>query len=93
MPLVRPLLFIRSLSTLQKAFAVSALVHADVLTVRFADPARLDRIFQDSPLEMVLVNAKSKDKPVQAKAIAQASLAGGGELEKDGPPRYYHRRR
>ena len=82
MPLVRPLHFLQSLSTLQKAFAVSVLVHAAVLTVRFADPARFDRIFQDTPLEVVLVNTKSKDKPEQAKAIAQASLAGGGELEK-----------
>ena len=82
MPLVRPLLFIRSLSTLQKTFAVSVLVHVAVLSMRFADPARFDRIFQESSLEVVLVNAKSEDKPEQAKAIAQASLAGGGELEK-----------
>ena len=81
MPLVRPLLFLQSLSALQKALAVSVLVHAAVLTVRFADPVRLDRIFQDTPIEVVLVNAKSKDKPEKAKAIAQASLAGGGELD------------
>ena len=81
MPLVRPLLFLQSLSALQKALAVSVLVHAAVLTVRFADPVRFDRIFQDTPIEVVLVNAKSKDKPEKAKAIAQASLAGGGELD------------
>ena len=82
MPLSRPFAFLQSSSTLQKTFAVSLLLHAAVLTVRFADPTRFDRIFQDTPLEVVLVNAKSKDKPEQAKAIAQASLAGGGELEK-----------
>ena len=82
MPLSRPLSFLQSLSTLQKAVAVSVLLHALVLSVRFADPVRFDRLFQDTPLEVVLVNAKSKDKPEQAKAIAQASLAGGGELEK-----------
>lgn len=82
MPLSRPFAFLQSSSTLQKTFAVSLLLHGAVLTVRFADPTRFDRIFQDAPLEVVLVNAKSKDKPEQAKAIAQASLAGGGELEK-----------
>ena len=81
MPLSRPFTFLQSSSTLQKTFAVSLLLHGAVLMVRFADPTRFDRIFQDTPLEVVLVNAKSKDKPEQAKAIAQASLAGGGELE------------
>ena len=82
MPLSRPLSFLQSLTTLQKAVAVSVLLHAVVLSVRFTDPVRFDRLFQDTPLEVVLVNAKSKDKPEHAKAIAQASLAGGGELEK-----------
>ena len=72
----------KSLSTLQIALGVSALVHAVVLTTRFVDPERFSRVFQDTPLEVILVNAKSNDKPDVAKAIAQASLAGGGELEK-----------
>lgn len=72
----------RSLSTLQIALGVSALVHAVVLTTRFVDPERFSRVFQDTPLEVILVNAKSNDKPDVAKAIAQASLAGGGDLEK-----------
>lgn len=72
----------KSLSTLQIALGVSVLVHAVVLTTRFVDPERFNRVFQDTPLEVILVNAKSNDKPDVAKAIAQASLAGGGELEK-----------
>lgn len=76
-----PLLFLKSLSPLQRAIAVSVLVHAAVLTVRFADPARFDRIFEDAPLEVILVNTKSRDKPDKATAIAQASLAGGGDAE------------
>ena len=56
-------------------------LHAVLLTVRFVDPERFDRVFQDAPLEVILVNAKSSEKPEAAKAIAQASLAGGGELE------------
>ncbi|MEO7399488.1 MAG: TonB C-terminal domain-containing protein, partial [Polaromonas sp.] len=56
--------------------------HAVLLTVRFVDPERFNRVFQDTPLEVILVNAKSNEKPDKAKAIAQASLAGGGQLEK-----------
>jgi periplasmic protein TonB len=73
---------VRSFSTLQIALGVSALVHAVVLTTRFVDPESFNRVFKDSPLEVILVNAKSNEKPDAAKAIAQASLAGGGELEK-----------
>lgn len=72
----------KSFSTLQIALGVSVLVHAVVLTTRFVDPERFNRIFQDTPLEVILVNAKSNERPDVAKAIAQASLAGGGELDK-----------
>ena len=72
----------KSFSTLQIAFGASVLVHAVVLTTRFVDPERFNRIFQDTPLEVILVNAKSNERPDVAKAIAQASLAGGGELDK-----------
>jgi protein TonB len=73
---------VKSFSTLQIALGVSALVHAVVLTTRFFDPESFNRVFQDTPLEVILVNARSNEKPDAAKAIAQASLAGGGELEK-----------
>ena len=82
MPAFRPLQALQSLSTLQWAFVVSVGVHAVLLTVRFVDPERFDRVFQDKPLEVILVNAKSNDKPDLAKAIAQATLAGGGDVDK-----------
>ena len=72
----------KSFSTLQIALGVSIAFHGVLLTVRFIDPERFNRVFQDTPLEVILVNAKSNEKPDFAKAIAQASLAGGGELEK-----------
>ena len=74
--------FLRSLSTLQIALGVSIAVHALLLTVRFVDPEAFNRVFQDTPLEVILVNAKSDEKPEKAKAIAQSSLAGGGDAEK-----------
>ena len=78
----RVLTFLRQLTTLQLALGVSLAVHAALLTVRFVDPERFNRVFQDTPLEVILVNAKSDEKPEKARAIAQASLAGGGDAEK-----------
>ncbi|MDP2262440.1 MAG: TonB family protein [Hydrogenophaga sp.] len=76
------LLFLKNLSTLQLALAVSVAVHAALLTVRFVDPEGFNRVFQDTPLEVILVNARSDERPVKAQAIAQASLAGGGDAER-----------
>ncbi len=70
---------LRSFSTLQWAIGASIAVHAALLTVRFIDPERFNRVFHDTPLEVVLVNARSMERPDQAKAVAQASLAGGGD--------------
>ena len=67
------------LTTLQIALLASLAVHVVLLTVRFVDPERFNRLFQDTPLEVILVNARSDELPTQAQAIAQASLAGGGE--------------
>ncbi len=73
---------LRSFSTLQLALGASVAVHAVLLTVRFVDPEGFNRVFQDTPLEVILVNAKSTERPDKAKAIAQASLAGGGDAAK-----------
>lgn len=73
--------FFRQLTTLQIALGVSLAVHAALLTVRFVDPEGFNRVFQDTPLEVILVNARSDGKPDKAQAIAQASLAGGGDAE------------
>ncbi len=73
---------LRQFSTLQIALGASVAVHAALLTVRFVDPQSFNRVFQDTPLEVILVNARTNEKPDKAKAIAQASMAGGGELEK-----------
>ena len=72
---------LRRFSTLQVALGVSVAVHAAVLTLRFAAPATFDRVFKDTPLEVILVNARSNEAPEKAQAIAQASLAGGGEAK------------
>lgn len=76
--------FLGKLGVMQWALGISVLVHAALLTVRFVDPEGFNRAFQDTPLEVILVNAKSADKPDprQAQAIAQHALAGGGEAER-----------
>ena len=75
---------LRSFSTLQIALGISIAVHAVLLTVRFVDPEGFNRIFQDTPLEVILVNAKTAEKPDPSKvqAIAQHTLAGGGDADK-----------
>lgn len=72
----------RELSTLQWALIASVAVHAVLLTVRFVDPEAINRAFKDTPLDVILVNARSNEAPTQAQAIAQANLAGGGEAAK-----------
>jgi len=71
----------KSLSTLQIALAVSVAAHAALLAVRFVDPERFNRVFQDTPLEVVLVNSRTTERPDKAQAIAQATMAGGGEAQ------------
>lgn len=70
------------LSVLQWALVVSLAAHGALLAVRIVDPQALGRAFRETPLEVVLVNARSDEAPIRAQAIAQANLAGGGDAER-----------
>ncbi|HRI17553.1 MAG TPA: TonB family protein [Burkholderiaceae bacterium] len=70
------------LSSLQIALLASLAVHGALLTVRFVNPEGFNRVFQDTALEVVLVNAKAGEAPTKAQAIAQVNLTGGGEAER-----------
>jgi periplasmic protein TonB len=72
---------LRNMGVLHWALTISVAVHAVLLTIRFVDPERFNRIFKDTPLEVILVNARSDEAPKEAKAIAQAQLAGGGNAD------------
>jgi len=73
----------KDLSTLQIALGVSVIAHAALLAVRFVDPESFNKVFSDTPLEVILVNSKTNDKPdPSARLRAQTSLAGGGDLDK-----------
>ena len=69
------------LSLLQMTLTVSVALHTCLLTVRFVDPEGFNRVFKDTPLEVILVNAASEQKPDKAQALAQANLAGGGDAD------------
>ena len=73
---------LRDFSVLQIALGASILAHGVLLGVRFANPEAFDRAFQETALEVILVNASTNETPDKAQAIAQKSLAGGGDLER-----------
>ena len=67
-------------SRLQKALFISLGIHLALLTLRIASPERFERLFSDTPLDVILVNTRAKaDEPDKAQALAQTQLAGGGE--------------
>ncbi|MFC4473038.1 energy transducer TonB [Comamonas denitrificans] len=67
-------------SPLALALLISLAVHAVPLSVRIVAPQQFNRVFQDTALEVILVNAQSQERPEHAQAIAQANLAGGGDV-------------
>lgn len=72
----------KSLSLLQVCLGVSAALHIGLLSFRLVDPEGFSRTFENTPLEVILVNAGSEAKPDKAQALAQQNLAGGGEADK-----------
>lgn len=66
------------------AILISAIVHVVLifgLHFTAANPDLLSR--ENAPIEVVLVNAKSKSTPLKADVLAQHSLDGGGTVEED----------
>ena len=61
--------------------AASIFLHAVLLTIQFRFPDALRWKSASQPLEVILVNSKTRDKPSRAKALAQANLDGGGNTD------------
>src|SRR5512139_4027712 len=65
------------------ALLASAAVHGMLLSTQFVqvNPS----LFEDHslPMEVVLVNAKSLESPLNPDALAQVNLAGGGNTDED----------
>lgn len=67
-----------------KALLISAILHVlFVFGMHFK--AANPKLFENNmpPLDIVLVNAKSKEKPLTADLLAQHNLAGGGSVEEN----------
>jgi protein TonB len=62
---------------------VSVAVHVLLLAIRFVDPEAIRFNPLPQPLEVVLVNSKTKSKPVAPDVIAQANLDGGGNTDEN----------
>jgi len=65
------------------AFAVSIALHLVLLSIHFRLPEKLLSKATEKPLEIVLVNAKSRNKPAEAQVLAQTNLDGGGNTDED----------
>ncbi|MHB1051670.1 MAG: energy transducer TonB [Thiobacillus sp.] len=65
------------------AMLASAAVHGMVLSTQFVQIN--PRLFEDPnlPMEVVLVNAKTAESPLNPDALAQVNLAGGGNTDED----------
>lgn len=73
----------RQSRVLYGAVAASVLLHAVLLALHFSFPEALRWKSAEQTLDVVLVNAKTKEKPVQADALAQANLNRGGNTDQD----------
>lgn len=70
-----------SVTAFQFALGVSLVAHGVLVSVRFIDPERFNQVFRDTPLEVILVNARTNEPVLKAQAIAQATMTGGGEAQ------------
>ena len=63
------------------AIGASIVIHGIALAVHFKLPERLLTTAYEPKLEVVLVNAKTKERPSKAHVLAQASLDRGGNVD------------
>jgi protein TonB len=65
------------------AIGVSLALHALALAVHFKFPEAIRWKAESQPLEVVLVNARTKEKPAKAEVLAQANLDRGGNVDEN----------
>jgi protein TonB len=70
------------MGALALAVFVSVLLHAIVLALSFTAPDP-SRKLAPAQLEVVLVNSKTRSRPVKPDVLAQANLDGGGNTDED----------
>lgn len=65
------------------ALALSIFLHAVVLSIHFRLPDIIRDKYLAQSLDVVLVNSKTRAKPVKADVLAQANLDGGGNTDEN----------
>jgi protein TonB len=73
----------RQSRVLYASVALSLLLHAVLLSIHFKFPNALRWQSANPALDVILVNAKSRQRPASADALAQANLEGGGETDQE----------
>ena len=69
--------------SLTLALGASILLHAVALSIHFKLPDIIRDKYASLPLEVVLVNSKTRASPVNPDVLAQANLDGGGNTDED----------
>jgi protein TonB len=65
------------------ALGLSIVLHAVALSIHFKLPGIIHDKYLSQPLEVVLVNSKTRAKPTKADVLAQANLDGGGNTDEN----------
>src|SRR5918998_1041486 len=65
------------------ALGLSIALHAVAMAVHFKFPEVIRAKWESPALEVVLVNAKTKEQPAKAEALAQANLDRGGNVDEN----------
>ena len=65
------------------ALAASIVFHAVLLSVHFRFPDALSIKSANAPLDVVLVNARTRERPAKAEVLAQANLDRGGNVDEN----------
>ena len=65
------------------ALGLSLALHAALLSMQFGFPDGKRWKHDSAPLEVVLVNAKTRERPGKAEALAQANLDRGGTVDEN----------
>ncbi len=68
------------------AVLASVLIHALALSIQFRFPER-NRFQPLAPMEVVIVNSRTKSRPAKPQMLAQANLDGGGDTDAPRSPR------
>jgi protein TonB len=76
------LMFARNDRVLGAALGLSIALHATLMAVHFKMPDTRTRS-ANQPLEVVLVNARTRERPTRADVLAQANLDRGGNVDEE----------